>query len=129
MMTVIWTFIKNPKNLIIVILAVLFVLCMGIVLYQRASLATKTAQVDKQAVEIERYKATQKAYSQLADDYAGQVVKWQELAKKQQMITNATAKEVVKIKYVKSDCKLGGDDANIVNGVFQYFNSGRLLDN
>lgn len=129
MMTVIWTFLKNPKNLIIVILAVLFVLCMGVVLYQRASLATKTAQVDKQAVEIERFKATQKAYSQLVDDYAGQVIKWRKMAESQQAITNATAKETVKIKYVKSDCKIEGEDARIINGVFQYYNSGRLLDN
>lgn len=130
MMTVIWTFLKNPKNLIIVILATLFVLCMGVVLYQRASLATKTAKVELQQAEIDRYKATQKAYAQLIDNYAGQVVKWQKLAEKQQAITNATAKESVKIKYIKSDCKLENGDAKTVNNIAEYFNSGgRLRDN
>ena len=130
MMTVIWTFLKNPKNLIIVILATLFVLCMGVVLYQRASLATKTAKVELQQAEIDRYKATQKAYAQLIDNYAGQVVKWQKLAEKQQAITNATAKESVKIKYIKSDCKLEKEDAKTVNNIAEYFNSGgRLRDN
>ena len=129
MMTVIWTFIKNPKNLIIVILAVLFVLCMGIVLYQRASLATKTAKVEAQATEIERYKATQKAYQGLIDDYAGQIIKLREVVKAHQTITNNTAKEVVKIKYVKSNCKLEGEDVRIVNGIAEYFNSGGMRDN
>jgi apolipoprotein N-acyltransferase len=130
MMTVIWTFLKNPKNLIIVILATLFVLCMGVVLYQRASLATKTAKVELQQAEIDRYKATQKAYAQLIDNYAGQVVKWQKLAEKQQAITNATAKESVKIKYIKSDCKLEKEDAKTVNNIAEYFNThGRMRDN
>lgn len=130
MMTVIWTFLKNPKNLIIVILATLFVLCMGVVLYQRASLATKTAKVELQQAEIDRYKATQKAYAQLIDNYAGQVVKWQKLAESHQAITNATAKESVKIKYIKSDCKLEKEDAKTVNNIAEYFNThGRMRDN
>jgi hypothetical protein len=129
MITIIWTFLKNPKNLIITILAMLFTLCMGVILYQRASIAVKAAKVETQKVEIERYKAAQKAYQGVIEDYAGQVIKWKQIAEKQQAITNQTAKEVVKIKYVKSDCKLEGQDAAIVNGMFQYFNSGRLLDN
>lgn len=129
MITIIWTFLKNPKNLIITILAMLFTLCMGVILYQRASIATKSTKVELQAKDIEQFKAAQKAYAQLIDEYAGQVIKWKQIAEKQQAITNQTAKEVVKIKYVKSDCKLEGQDAAIVNGMFQYFNSGRLLDN
>lgn len=129
MITVILTFLKNPKNLIIVIFVALFTLCMGVILYQRASIATKSTKVELQAKDIEQFKAAQKAYAQLIDEYAGQVIKWKQIAEKQQAITNQTAKEVVKIKYVKSDCKLEGQDAAIVNGMFQYFNSGRLLDN
>ena len=34
--------------------ATLFVLCMGVVLHQRASLATKTAKVELQQAEIDR---------------------------------------------------------------------------
>lgn len=128
MWTIILTFLKNPKNLIIVILVALFILCMGMILWQRASIATKTAKVETQQVEIERYKAAQKAYQGVIEDYAGQVIKWKQLAEKQQVITNATAKEVIKIKYVKSDCKIEGEDAKIVNGVIEYFNTGRMRE-
>jgi predicted Holliday junction resolvase-like endonuclease len=128
MWTIILTFLKNPKNLIIVILAVLFALCMGMILYQRASLATKTAKIELQAKDIEQFKAAQTAYSNLIDQYAEQVVKWQKLAESHQAITNQTAKETVKIKYIKSKCTLEGEDAKAVNGIFNYFNHG-LLDN
>jgi predicted Holliday junction resolvase-like endonuclease len=128
MMTIILTFLKNPKNLIIVILVALFALCMGMILYQRASLATKTAKIELQAKDIEQFKAAQTAYSNLIDQYAEQVVKWQKLAESHQAITNQTAKETVKIKYIKSKCTLEGEDAKAVNGIFNYFNHG-LLDN
>ena len=128
MMTILWTFLKNPKNLIIVILAVAVLAFGATVLFQRVSLAKKTAKVAEQSAEIERYKAAQKAYADLIDQYAEQVVKWQKLAESHQAITNATAKETVKIKYIKSKCTLEGEDAKAVNGVFNYFNHG-LLDN
>jgi predicted Holliday junction resolvase-like endonuclease len=128
MWTIILTFLKNPKNLIIVILAVLFALCMGMILYQRASLATKTAKIELQAKDIEQFRVAQTAYSNLIDQYAAQVVKWQKLSESHQAITNQTAKETVKIKYIKSKCTLEGEDAKAVNGIFNYFNHG-LLDN
>jgi hypothetical protein len=129
MMTIILTFLKNPKNLLIVAL-VLIVLTFGtIVLYQRGSLAIKTGKLAEQTAEIERYKVSQKAYADLIDQYANQVVKWQKLAESQQAITNQTAKETVKIKYIKSDCKMEKDDAKIINGVVDYFNTGRMRDN
>jgi len=127
MMTIIWTFLKNPKNLIITILAALFILCVGVILFQRASIATKSAKVETQAKDIERYKAAQTAYSNLIDQYAAQVVKWQKLAESHQAITNATAKESVKIKYIKSKCKLEKEDASTVNNIAEYFNTGRRL--
>jgi len=130
MMTIIWTFLKNPKNLIITILAALFILCMGVILFQRASIATKSAKVETQAKDIERYKAAQSAYADLINQYAEQVIKWQKLAESHQAITNATAKESVKIKYIKSKCKLEKEDAGTVNNIAEYFNTGgRLRDN
>lgn len=128
MITIIWTFLKNPKNLIITILAMLFTLCMGVILYQRASIATKSAKVEIQAKDIEQYRAAQKAYQGVIDEYAGQVIKWKQLAEKNQAITNQTAKVVTKIKYIKSDCKVEKEDAKIVNSAFEYFNAGRLRD-
>lgn len=128
-MTALLALLKNPKNLLIVILAVLVLAVGAVVLIQRASLAKQKSQVQLQAAEIERYKTAQKAYSQLIDDYAAQVVKWQKLSEKQQAVENQTAKEVVKIKYIKSDCKVEKEDAKIVNGVAEYFNTGRLRDN
>jgi signal transduction histidine kinase len=128
-MTAIWTLLKNPKNLLILILAIAVLTCGAVVLFQRGSLAKSAAKVKEQTVEIERYKAAQKAYGEVIDQYAEQVVKWQKLAESQQAITNQTAKEKVKIKYIKSDCKMEKDDAKIINGVADYFNTGKLRDN
>ena len=97
-------------------------------MFKRGSLAKSTAKVKEQGVEIERYKATQKANQDMINDYAEQVVKWQKLAEKQQEITNQTAKVVTKIKYIKSDCKVEKDDAKIINGVAEYFNTGKLRE-
>lgn len=127
-MTAIWTLLKNPKNLLILILAITVLTFGAVVLFQRGSLAKSSAKVKEQTVEIERYKATQKAYQDLINDYAEQVVKWQKLAEKQQEITNQTAKVVTKIKYIKSDCKVENDDAKIINGVAEYFNTGKLRE-
>lgn len=129
MITLIFTFLKNPKNLLIVALAVIVLIFGTIVLYQRGSLAKSKGKIELQTAEIERYKASQKAYADLIDQYAEQVVKWQKLAESHQAITNQTAKEVVKIKYIKSNCKMEKDDAKIINGVVDYFNTGRMRDN
>ena len=127
-MTAIWTLLKNPKNLLILILAIAVLTCGAVVLFQRGSLAKSAAKVKEQGVEIERYKQSQKAYQDLINDYAEQVVKWQKLAEKQQEITNQTAKVVTKIKYIKSDCKVVNEDAKIINGVAEYFNTGKLRE-
>lgn len=127
-MTAIWTLLKNPKNLLILILAIAVLTFGAVVLFQRGSLAKSSAKVKEQTVEIERYKQSQKAYQDLINDYAEQVVKWQKLAEKQQEITNQTAKVVTKIKYIKSDCKVEKDDAKIINGVAEYFNTGKLRE-
>lgn len=128
MMTILWTFLKNPKNLIIVILAVAVLAFGATVLFQRASLAKKTAKVAEQSAEIERYKQSQAAYQKTVEAYADQVIKLQKLNESHQAISNQTAKVVTKIKYIKSDCKLGGQDAQIVNGVVDYFNTGRMRE-
>ena len=127
-MTAIWTLLKNPKNLLILILAIAVLTCGAVVLFQRGSLAKSAAKVKEQGVEIERYKQSQKAYQDLINDYAEQVVKWQKLAEKQQEITNQTAKVVTKIKYIKSNCKVEKEDAKIINGVAEYFNTGKLRE-
>jgi uncharacterized membrane protein YGL010W len=128
MWTIILTFLKNPKNLIIVILAILVLTCGTVVLFQRGSIAKASAKVALQSAEIERYKAVQKAYIDLIDDYTTQIVKLQKLAESHQAITNQTAKQNIKIKYIKSKCALEGEDAKIVNGVVEYFNSGRMRE-
>ena len=129
-MTAIWTLLKNPKNILMVALTILVLICVMTVFVQRGSLALKNVKIAEQSAEIERYKAAQKAYADLIDQYAEQVVKWQKLAESHQAITNATAKETVKIKYIKSKCKLENGDAKTVNNIAEYFNSGgRLRDN
>lgn len=129
MMTILWTFLKNPKNLLIVVLTIVLLICGTTILFQRGSLAKSKGKIELQTAEIERYKASQKAYADLIDQYAEQVVKWQKLAENHQAITNQTAKEVVKIKYIKSNCRMEKDDAKIINGVVDYFNTGRMRDN
>lgn len=125
-MKALWTLLKNPKNILILILAIAVLTCGAVVLFQRGSLAKSSAKVKEQSVEIERYKQSQAAYQKTVEAYADQVIKLQKLNESHQAISNATAKEVVKIKYIKSKCTLEGDDAKIVNGTIEYFNTGRL---
>ncbi len=127
-MTAIWTLLKNPKNLLILILAIAVLTSGAVVLFQRGSLAKSSAKVKEQGVEIERYKQSQAAYQKTLEAYADQVIKLQKLNESHQAISNATAKEKVKIKYIKSKCTLEGDDAKIVNGTIEYFNTGRLRE-
>lgn len=124
-----WTILKNPKNILILVLAVLVLVAGAIVLFQRTTVAKQKATIQMQAGKIEAYGLAEKAYRKALEDYAGQVIKWKKLAENQQTITNNTATVVTKIKYIKSKCALEGDDAKIVNGVFNYFNTGKLLDN
>lgn len=129
MMTIIWTFLKNPKNLIIVILAAAVLTFGAVVLFQRGSIAKASAKVALQSAEIERYKESQAAYQKTVEAYADQVIKLQKLAESHQDISNATAKESVKIKYIKSKCKLEGGDAQTVNNIVGYFNThGRMRE-
>lgn len=127
-MTAIWTLLKSPKNILILILAIAVLTFGAVVLFQRASIAKSSAKVAAQGVEIERYKAAQAAYQKTVEAYADQVIKLQRLAESHQAVSNQTAKVVTKIKYIKSDCKLGGNDALIVNDLISYFNTGKLRE-
>jgi uncharacterized protein YxeA len=123
----IWTLLKSPKNLLILILAIAVLTCGAVVLFQRGSLAKSAAKVKEQGVEIERYKQSQAAYQKTVEAYADQVIKLQKLNESHQAVSNQTAKVVTKIKYIKSDCKLGGDDGAVVNSIAEYFNTGGKL--
>jgi hypothetical protein len=128
-MTVVWEFVKNPKNLIIVILLIIALVASGAVLWQRASLASKEAKIATLAKDIEIYRSNEKEMQKRFLEYADQIIKMKKVIADHQTITNATAKEVVKIKYVKSDCKIGGDDAKIINSsIVTYFNTGLLRE-
>lgn len=129
MWTIILTFLKNPKNILIVALALLVLICGTVVLFQRGSIAKSDAKVKEQSAEIERYRESQAAYQKTVEAYADQVIKLQKLAESHQDISNATAKESVKIKYIKSKCKLEGGDAQTVNNIVGYFNThGRMRE-
>lgn len=129
MWTIILTFLKNPKNLLIVALSACVLIVGGLLLFQRASLAKAKAEVKVQAVAIAQYQQNEKMLTAQLVNYADQIVKLRKLAADHQTVSNETVKVVTKIKYIKSKCTLEGEDAKIVNGVFQYYNSGRLLDN
>ena len=128
MWTIILTFLKNPKNILILVLAIAVLTFGAVVLFQRGSLAKSDAKVKEQSAEIERYKESQAAYQKTVEAYADQVIKLQKLNESHQAIGNQTAKVVTKIKYIKSDCKLEGNDALIINDFVDYFNTGKLRE-
>lgn len=128
MWTIILTFLKNPKNLLIVALSACVLIVGGMVLFQRASLAKAKAEVKVQAGVIAQYKQNEIAFQSQIADYADQIVKLRKLAEAHQATSNQTAKVVTKIKYIKSKCTLEGDDAKIINGMAEYFNTGRLRE-
>jgi predicted Holliday junction resolvase-like endonuclease len=127
-MTAIWTLLKNPKNILILMLAIAVLICGTVVLFQRGSLAKSKGKIELQSAEIENLKAVNKAYQKTVDAYADQVIKLQKLNESHQNISNQTAKVVTKIKYIKSDCKLEGNDALIINDFVDYFNTGKLRE-
>jgi predicted site-specific integrase-resolvase len=128
MMTILWSFLKNPKNILLLILAALVVFGTGVVLFQRVSIANQKTTIETQAKDIEGYERAQEAYRLAMTEYADQVTRWKKLAESQQAIANQTAKEIIKIKYIQSKCVLEGKDAKIVNGIVDYFNSGLRLE-
>jgi len=129
MWTILLTFLKNPKNLLIVALSVCVLIVGGLFLFQRVSLAKAKAEVKVQAGVIAQYKQNEIAFQSQIASYADQIAKLKKLAESHQAVSNQTAKVVTKIKYIKSTCKLEESDAQIVNDIFHYFNTGRMLDN
>lgn len=127
-MTAILALFKNPKNILILVMALIIFIAGAIVLIQRASLASKTAKIEIQAKDIETYKQNEKLYQKQLLDYAGQIVKLKELEKVNQQITNQTASLAKEIKKLKSNPKVDQADAKTVNAIVDYFNSGRLRE-
>lgn len=118
------TFIKNPKNILILVLAALVLVGGAAFLIQRVSIAKQKTTIATQAKDIEGYKQAQVAYQTAIGEYEDQVVKLKKLNESHQAISDQTAKEIVKIKYIKSKCTLEGEDAKVVNNLFNYFNHG-----
>lgn len=128
MWTIILTFLKNPKNLLIVALSVCVLIVGGMVLFQRASLAKAKAEVKVQAGVIAQYKQNEMVFQKQIADYTDQIAKLKKLAEAHQNTSNETVKVVTKIKYIKSKCVMEGDDAKITNSVYRYFNTRELRD-
>ncbi len=128
MWTIILTFLKNPKNLLIVALSACVLIVGGLLLFQRASLAKAKAEVKVQAGVIAQYKQNEIAFQTQIASYADQVIKLKKLAEAHQATSNETVKVVTKIKYIKSKCVMEGEDAKITNSVYRYFNTRKLRD-
>jgi hypothetical protein len=128
MWTIILTFLKNPKNLLIVVLSACVLIVGGLLLFQRVSLAKAKAKVVVQAGVIAQYKQNEILMQSQLIRYADQIVKLRKLAESHQAVSTQTTKVVTKIKYIKSKCVMEGDDAKIASDVFEYFNTGRMRD-
>ncbi|MEN6567814.1 MAG: hypothetical protein ABFC57_16145 [Veillonellales bacterium] len=123
-MTILWTLLKNPKNLAIALLGVLVLICGFLYLWQRVSLKAKETTIATQKASIEALSVMVKDLTGQVSEYKAQVVKQKAVAVQQQAVENETAKLREQINKIKSQCVLGVEDEKIVDDVTTYFNNG-----
>ena len=123
-MTILWTLLKNPKNLAIAILAVLVLVCGFLFLWQRVSLKAKETTIATQKASIEALNKDKADLLGQVADYKAQVIKQKTVVLEHQTIENKTAALLAEINKIKSQCILGVEDEKIIDDVTSYFNSG-----
>jgi len=123
-LSLIWGFVKNPKNLGLLILGILLIIASGWILLQRTTIAVQKTKVVEQAKDIEALKKTQQALMCQIKGYEDQVGQLKKQALAHQKITNDTAKLMREVEKIKTKCIMEKGDEKIINDVVDYFNNG-----
>jgi hypothetical protein len=117
-----WTWLLNPKNLLLVALAALLITASGLYLWERGSLNEKETTIAKQAADI-------LARDKNIADLNGQVADYQAniaAARKAQVEMQRIIDEAPTEAEMETTAKLviGGDDEKKLDNLFMYFNNG-----
>lgn len=123
-MSILLTFLKNPKNILILILAALILALGFLFLWQRISIKEKEITITEQKADIKGLKESVADLQGQVADYKKQIEKQKAVAVSHQAIENETAKLRAEIQEIKSQCALGANDEKIIDDVTDYFNSG-----
>ncbi|MDD5292576.1 MAG: hypothetical protein PHY46_05310 [Candidatus Omnitrophica bacterium] len=116
--------LKNPKNILILALAVLVILIGLLSLWQRVSLKVKDNTITEQKASIAGLNVTNRDLAAQIADYKTQTIRQKALTAAQQAVENTTAYYKAEISKIKSQCVLGAEDEKIIDDVTLYFNNG-----
>lgn len=124
MWTVLFSFLKNPKNILIVVIAVLLTAASFWILAQKVKIEKQNTTIESQAKDIAYFAEIQMMLERQIRDYRDNLKDIKKLQKAQQDITTNTASLSENLKTLKSKCVLEGEDAKTINDLVDYFNTG-----
>jgi hypothetical protein len=122
-----WTWLLNPKNLLLVALAALFIVIGGLYLWEKGEVANQKTTIAKQAASILDLQKTNADLQGQVADYKANIVAMQRAQLKQQQIANNTAQLSAKVETIKTECVIGGDDEKTIDDVTNDFNNGGVF--
>ena len=123
-MTILLSFLKNTKNILILVLAGIVLVVGFLFLWQRISIKEKEITITGQKADIQALKESVKGLQGQIADYKKQIENQRAVAVSHQAIENDTAKLRAEIQKIKSQCTLGVNDEKIIDDITDYFNSG-----
>jgi len=113
----------NPKNLLLIAFALLFIVCGGLFLWERAEVNAKNTTIAKQAADIvAKDKSIADLNGQIAD-YQANLAAIKKAQAEQQVIANNTATLLAKANKITANCVIGGDDENTIDSITNDFNN------
>ncbi len=111
----------NPKNIILMILAVVVIIVSGLYLWQRNT-------VVKQAGQINALTVTNVDLTGQISDYKSTILAAKKAQKEQQKITNDAASIMISVNKIKATKCIGEKDEKTISDITYFFNSRGLLD-
>jgi len=120
------TFFLNPKNLIIIVLALLIAAISGLYLWQRGAIKEKEITITKQAGDILALQVAKKDLEGQVTDYKANIATMKKTQVQQQQITTDTAGLMIQAAKIETNVLLEAEDEKIISDATYYFNHGVL---
>ncbi len=119
-----WALLKNPKNILLLALAILLIVLAFYGQAQRLIAAKQKTTIASQTSEIQDLKEKQTALLAQVEAGKNQIIKLKKQQEASQKITDNTAVLMAEINKIKSQCIVEGEDAKIINSIFDYYSHG-----
>jgi hypothetical protein len=122
-----WTWLLNPKNLLLVALAALFIAAGGLFLWERGEVNAKDTTIAKQAGDILDLQKTNAGLQGQIADYQANLAAIKKAQVEQQAVANNTAALLAKANKITANCVIGGDDEKTIDSITNDFNNSGVL--